>query len=183
MDDQQNYSSCAQACKALISAGLESPEDMSLISKQECRQLLRDSGYDRYDDKTAGFLVDDAHLLLTHYKGDFGKLRDAAGRDPAQERLLLKKFKGIGDGGVDIFFREAQLVWDEIYPFADKKALKAARLVGFREHPKVLAELCQNDIPTFVRLVAALVRMELSKSYNDVQSQAQLRPPHSMPQS
>lgn len=30
-----------------------------------------------------------------------------------------------------------QLVWDEIYPFADKKALKAARLVGFREHPKV----------------------------------------------
>lgn len=38
----------AQACKALISAGLESPEDMSLISKQECRQLLRDSGYDRY---------------------------------------------------------------------------------------------------------------------------------------
>ncbi|KFM26992.1 hypothetical protein F751_2248 [Auxenochlorella protothecoides] len=175
MDDQQNYSSCAQACKALISAGLESPEDMSLISKQECRQLLHD--------KTAGFLVDDAHLLLTHYKGDFGKLRDAAGRDPAQERLLLKKFKGIGDGGVDIFFREAQLVWDEIYPFADKKALKAARLVGFREHPKVLAELCQNDIPTFVRLVAALVRMELSKSYNDVQSQAQLRPPHSMPQS
>lgn len=26
-----------------------------------------------------------------------------------QERLLLKKFKGIGDGGVDIFFREAQV--------------------------------------------------------------------------
>lgn len=26
-----------------------------------------------------------------------------------QERALLKRFKGVGDGGVDIFFREAQV--------------------------------------------------------------------------
>lgn len=30
-----------------------------------------------------------------------------------------------------------QLVWDELFPFADKKALKAARLVGLKEHPQV----------------------------------------------
>ena len=43
-----------------------------------------------------------------------------------------------------------QLVWEELFPFADKKALKAARMVGLREHPQVglvrpslLVWLCQ----------------------------------------
>jgi len=109
---------------------------------------------------------------------------------PLQERSLLKKLKGTGDGAVDIFFRQAswkhwgntrvrgqvathalvgadvgwhtrliqglfhpamtvmivlldtvnvqvQQAWEEAFPFADKKALKAARLVGLKEHPQV----------------------------------------------
>lgn len=137
---------------------------------------------------------------------------------PLQERALLKKLKGTGDGAVDIFFRQAsktqqcstpvpmccvqftcpyrcsaatcesmslpksphplecrcsrrgrrrslpddsvrwlplgsrmchfacachpftvqvQQAWEEAFPFADKKALKAARLVGLKEHPQV----------------------------------------------
>lgn len=119
------------------------------------------------EDKTAAFLVDDAKVLMSEYKGDLNNLREAANHIPSLERALLKKFRGVGDGGVDIFFREAQLVWDEVFPFADKKALKAARLVGLREHPQALAALCGNDRAKYVRLVAALVRIELTKTFNE----------------
>ncbi len=71
-------------------------------------------------------LGDTAQFLLEKYDGDLRKLRAEAGRDPKIERKLLKECKGIGDTGVDIFFREAQSAWGELRPFADKKALKAA---------------------------------------------------------
>lgn len=120
------------------------------------------------DEKTAKFLVDNAKLLVDEYQGDFNHLRDSAGRTPKQERVLLKKFSGVGDGGVDIFFREVQLVWDEIFPFADKKALRAARLVGLREgSPHALAALCGNDRTKYVKLIASLVRIELTNTFHE----------------
>ena len=33
---------------------------------------------------------------------------------------------------------QVQQAWEEAFPFADKKALKAARLVGLKEHPQVI---------------------------------------------
>jgi hypothetical protein len=99
--------------------------------------------------------------------GDLNRLRDAAGRDPAAVRAALKRLRGVGDGGVDIFFREAQLAWPALFPFADKKALKAARLVGLQAHPGALAALCGGDRGKFVRLCAALVRVETGKAWAD----------------
>lgn len=119
------------------------------------------------DNKVATFLLDDAKAIISAYGGNLEALRDVAAKVPAQERALLKKFRGVGDGGVDIFFREVQLIWDEVYPFADKKALKAARLVGLREHPQALAALCGNERAKYVRLIAALVRIELTKSFKE----------------
>jgi hypothetical protein len=52
-----------------------------------------------------------------------------------RECKLLKEFKGIGDVGANIFCREAQIAWDELYPFADRKALvvsQEARPAGKR---------------------------------------------------
>lgn len=63
-----------------------------------------------------------AAMLQDKYQGDLRKLRDAAER----ERDLLKECKGLSEVGVDIFMREAQIVWPELYPFADRKALQAA---------------------------------------------------------
>lgn len=71
-----------------------------------------------------------------------------------------------GDGALDIFFREVQLAWEELYPFADKKALKAARLVGLPGSPQTLAAVC-GDRQRYVRLIAALVRIELSKTHHE----------------
>jgi hypothetical protein len=111
-------------------------------------------------------LGDTAELLLREYDGDLRQLRERAGHDPAEERRLLKQFKGIGDVGADIFCRKIQGVWDELYPFADRKALAAAAKLGLGRDPAALAKLVpRKDFP---RLVAALVRTSLAKDYEAV---------------
>src|SRR5207248_1977231 len=81
-------------------------------------RVLNESGYARYDERTSTALADTAQLIVDRYGGDLRRLRRAADRDPTVERRLLKQCKGIGDVGVDIFFREAQRTWAELYPFA-----------------------------------------------------------------
>jgi hypothetical protein len=63
--------------------------------------------------------------------------------------------------GVDIFFREVQGVWDELYPFADKLALRAAERHGLGKDAVALSKLVPRD--DFPRLVSALVRDELGE--------------------
>ena len=41
----------------------------------------------------SGRLESAADMLLEKYGGDMEKLREAAGRDPEQEKKLLKEFK------------------------------------------------------------------------------------------
>ena len=54
--------------------------------------------------------------------------------------------QGIGDTGVDIFFREAQLQWEELFPFDDKNSLKLAKEHGYpSKNAKELAEFVGND--------------------------------------
>jgi hypothetical protein len=128
-------------------------------------RVLNENGYARFDERTATMLGDACDLLLERYQGDLRKLREEAGRDPAQERRLLKEVKGIGDVGVDIFFREVQVAWDELYPFADRRALDAARRLGLPGDARALAR--GHDPRSFTRLVAALVRMGRSRKELD----------------
>lgn len=54
--------------------------------------------------------------------------------------------QGIGETGVDIFFREAQLQWEELFPFADKKSLQLAKEHGYpSKNAKDLADFVGND--------------------------------------
>ena len=87
-------------------------------------------------------------------------MRARTDRCPQDERRLLKEFKGIGRVGADIYCREVQVAWPELYPFADAKALQAARTLGLGEDAKQLAALV--DRADYVRLVAALVRTSIS---------------------
>lgn len=65
--------------------------------------------------------------------------------------------------GVDIFFREAPAVWGEAYPFADERALGAARRFGLGgSAPELAAKVGRDDT---ARLVAGLVRVDLEKAY------------------
>lgn len=106
----------------------------------------------------------------THYGGDLRRLRDAADRDLDRERELLKECKGIGDVGAEIFLREVQLVWDEVHPFADDRALRAARALDLGADAESLTRhVSRGDYP---RLVAALVRTELAGDADAVREAA-----------
>lgn len=106
-------------------------------------------------------------LCANRYDGDLRRLRDEAQRDPDRERTALKRCKGIGEVGVDIFFREAQVVWDELAPFADRRALRSAQRLGLGDDARALARLTDGE-PELARLVAGLVRCDLAGDHDDV---------------
>jgi hypothetical protein len=128
--------------------------------------VLNRAGYARYDESTSRYIAETTDLLLERYGGDLRKLRDAAERDPRRERELVKQFKGIGDVGADILFREAQLAWDELYPFADRRALEAARGLGLGRSAEDMAHLV--DRRRLPRLLAGLVRVDLAHESDEV---------------
>jgi len=159
-----------EAARNLTKRGWRSPQKLAASTWEQRVKALNEAGYTRYQERTATMLGDLTEHLLDRYGGDLRKRRDAAGRDPKAERRLLKEFKGLGDVGVDIFFREAQVAWDELFPFADRRALDAAgRLKLPKDAGKLVELIGAKDYP---RLVAALVRVELDDDYDAVRKAA-----------
>jgi hypothetical protein len=161
------------AAKALFAEGWTTARTMANSSWTERVHTLNQSGYARYDERTATMLADTATLLLDRYRGDLRRLRAAAGADPEVERALLKECKGIGDVGVDIFFREAQRSWSELFPFADSRALRAAERLGLGSDATALLRLV--DRHDFARLVTGLVRTDLDGAYDEITTKAVIR--------
>ncbi|MFI9584367.1 hypothetical protein ACIHCQ_21580 [Streptomyces sp. NPDC052236] len=125
----------------------------------EIAKVLADAGYREGDRKRISTAMTDAALhLLEDHGGDLGELREDAEKDPQRERQLLRHFANVDDGVVDAFFREAQLLWQELSPFADKKALDAADRLDLGHDPDSLRALVDDD-RRFVRLIDALVRI------------------------
>ncbi|WP_043539038.1 hypothetical protein [Salinarimonas rosea] len=148
-----------KAARALSDAGWQTSGKMAQSTWEERVRVLNQSGYARYDESTARMLGEDVALVEERWKGDLRRLREAAGRDPEEERTLLKEFKGLGDVGADIFFREAQIVWDEHYPFVDGRGLETAQDLGLPGDATTLAKrVSKRDLP---RLAAALARARL----------------------
>ncbi len=159
-----------EAARAVFRQKWTTAQRMAEASWEERARVLNESGYARYDERTSTMLGDTAELLLDRYSGDLRRLRDEAGCDPAKERRLLKQFKGIGDVGVDIFFREVQRSWSEVYPFADRRPREAAGRLGLPEDVAALARLARGD--DFVRLVSGLVRVGLDKGFDEIRARA-----------
>ncbi|MFY0615011.1 MAG: hypothetical protein JXQ99_26005 [Hyphomicrobiaceae bacterium] len=149
-----------RAAGAVFERGWTTPQKLADSSWKDRVSVLNCAGYGRYDERTASMLGDGAKRLLADYGGDLRRLRARADRCPQDERRLLKEFKGIGRVGADIYCREVQVAWPELYPFADAKALHAARTLGLGEDANQLAALV--DRADYVRLVAALVRTSIS---------------------
>ncbi|MCT7373641.1 hypothetical protein [Chelativorans salis] len=158
------------AARALFDQGWRTPQKMAETTWAERVKVLNRSGYARYDESTSRYIGFSTDLIQECYGGDLRKLREAAERDVERERELLKEFKGIGDVGADIFFREVQSAWDELYPFADKKALDAAKKVGLPASADGLSQLVsRRDLP---RLLSALVHVTLAKKVEEVRQAA-----------
>jgi hypothetical protein len=159
-----------EAARILAKRGWRSPRKLAESTWEERVKALNEAGYARYQERTGTMLGDLTDHLLDRWKGDLRRLREEAGRDPRAERRLLKEFKGVGDVGVDILFRELQVAWEELFPFADRRALNAARRLKLPKDPERLLTLAgRSDYP---RLVAALVRVELDDGYDGVRQAA-----------
>ncbi len=161
------------AMRALLEAGWTTAEHMASATRSSRIAVLNEAGYGRFDEKTSTMLGDAADLILQRYRGDLRRLRSAAGEDPTQERRKLEQLKGIGDVGVDIFFRDIQAVWPELYPFADSKSLEAAKALGLPQDSRKLAECVpRSDFP---RLVSALTRTALAGDAARIRDEADER--------
>jgi hypothetical protein len=159
-----------EAARNLKRRGWRTAEKLAGSRWRDRVAALNDAGYTRYQERTATMLGEMAETALERWGGDLRRLRDDAGQDPKVERRLLKQFKGMGDVGVDIFFREVQAVWDELRPFADRRALTAARRLGLGGDASALTRLVDGrDVD---RLIAALVRTELSDGYDEIRAAA-----------
>jgi hypothetical protein len=159
-----------EAARTLAKRGWRSPRKLAESTWEPRVKALNEAGYARYQERTATMLGDLTEHLLDRYGGDLRKLREKAERDPKVERRLLKEFKGLGDVGVDIFFREVQVAWDELAPFADRRALDAAGRLKLPKDARKLARLAGDE--EYPRLVAALVRVELEDDYDAVRRAA-----------
>jgi len=161
------------AAAALAEEGWTTPGKMAESRWKDRVRVLNGAGYARYDESTATMLGEAAELLLSEYDGDLRRLREAAERDVPAERRLLKQVKGIGDVGADIFFREVQIAWDELFPFADDKALSAAAKLGLPDSAEELADLVDRE--AFPRLLAALIRADLAGELDSIATAAKDR--------
>ena len=113
---------------------------------------------------------DTAARLLDTSRGDLRRLREEARRQPRAERKLLKQFKGIGDVGVDILFRDVQREWAELRSFADRRALAASAQPGLGRDEKAIERMTPGE--DFVRLVNALVRVDLDGTADETRRSA-----------
>jgi len=161
-----------RGARALADEGWTSAQKLAESTWERRAKVLNEAGYARYDERTATMLGETADLVQERYRGDLRRLRDEADRDPARERELLKECKGIGDVGVDIFFREVQGNWQELHPFLDERALRSAARLGLPEDPEGLARLAGDSPTDTTRLAAALVRAELAGDHDGIRDGA-----------
>jgi len=156
-----------KSARLLFDRGWTTPQRMAASTWDQRVRALDEGGYVRYDERTSTMLGETAQMLIDLYEGDLRNLRAAAKAEPAQERKLLDQFKGVGEVAVNIFFREAQLAWPELFPFADQKALTSAKALGLPADAAALASLVEGR-ENFVKLVAALVRVQLERKHDEI---------------
>ncbi len=156
----------ATAARHLWAQGWVTPARLEAVPREIRAGALGEAAYARFNTRMAVRLGEQACMVRGAYGGDLRRLREKADRDPLRERTLLGELPGMGPAGVSIFCREVQPVWDELYPFADARALGPARRLGLGTSAAELAELTPRT--DFVRLVDALVKTGLNGDYEAV---------------
>ena len=147
-----------RAGRELFEVGLRTPKAVLSADRQTMIDAFGRAHYVRYDESSATRLTDIAEQVRDEYSGDLRKLADHSQHDVAAAKRLLKRFKGIGDTGADIYLREVQDVWSWVRPYFDDRATAAAKQLGLPTQPEKLGALAPQ---ANARLAAALIRMSL----------------------
>jgi endonuclease III len=147
-----------RAANEIFRAGLRTPKAVLASDRRTMISAFGRAHYVRYDESSATRLTDMAELVRHDYRGDLREIVERSQRDVATTRRMLKKFKGIGDTGADIYLREVQDVWPWVRPYFDDRATSAAKQLGLPTQPAKLGALAPQ---ANARLAAALVRASL----------------------
>ncbi|KAK1526941.1 uncharacterized protein CCOS01_07203 [Colletotrichum costaricense] len=86
------------------------------------------------------------------------------------EKVLTDGIKGVGPTGAGIFLRRVQEEWEEVFPYADQRALEAAVKFGVIQEgdgAKELADVVEGDRGKFVRMLDVLVGIQLEKKMDE----------------
>ncbi|KAK3678604.1 hypothetical protein LTR78_001902 [Recurvomyces mirabilis] len=103
----------------------------------------------QHKDKTAAQIGELAEVVLQKFTTsndkegtEMQKVRDDCNRDVDKERQYLKdNIKGLGNTGLDIFFRRVQWLWDAGYPFVDNRTMQSLHKLGLPDEGEELHEL------------------------------------------
>lgn len=147
-----------RAAKEVLRAGLRTPKAVLASDRRTMISAFGRAHYVRYDESSATWLTDMAERVRDDYSGDLREIAERSQHDVAAARRMLKKFKGIGDTGADIYLREVQDVWTWVRPYFDDRATAAAKQLGLPTQPAKLGALAPRANS---RLAAALVRASL----------------------
>ncbi|ETN39958.1 uncharacterized protein HMPREF1541_06185 [Cyphellophora europaea CBS 101466] len=95
----------------------------------------------------------------------------------AQKKVeeVLSKVKGIGPTGTGIFMRRVQEDWDDVFPYADQRALDTAVQFGLMDDGQgveKLAEQLDGDRAKLVKLLDVLVGVQLEKKLDEALEKA-----------
>lgn len=156
-----------RACRELVDSGFGTAERMRDAARQDVFAAL-DRATFLSKEQTTDALQDGAALVAERWSGDLRGMRSAADGDVGALRDLLTAVPRLGPVGADIFLREVQLVWPEIRPHLDGKALDGADAVGLPRDAAALADLVDGD--DLARFSAALVRANLHDDVADAVS-------------
>ncbi|WP_345635981.1 hypothetical protein [Rugosimonospora acidiphila] len=155
-----------RAARALRERGWDSAARLARSPYERRVTAIRDAIGQRDASELAGTLGTLAEAVVDGYQGDLRRLRTRAGHDPTRERRLLRELPGVSDAAVDLFFREVQAGWREVGPFADRRALAAARRLGLGRSTAELSEVAGGgESEKLAWLVSALVRVDLDRDY------------------
>ena len=142
----------------LFSDGLRTPKAVLDSDRRTMIDAFGRAHYVRYDESSATRLTEIAQLVVNEYSGDLREIARRSDDDIDAAKRMLKKFKGIGDTGADIYLREVQDVWPWVRPYFDKRAARTAKALGLPSDPTKLGALAPR---ANARLAAALVRFAL----------------------
>ncbi|MHB1295325.1 MAG: hypothetical protein ACYC4R_10080 [Anaerolineae bacterium] len=165
-------SAAAQAAFALSDYGWTAPQTIARSTWEERVRIFRQAGFGQHDESSSRMLEGMVQRILTRYDGNLAELREEAGRAPVRERALLRDLAGGTENAVDLFLREVQAIWSELYPSADGQVLEGARQLGLPADATYLADLVSRA--TFPRFAAALVRVVWEGTAEQVRAAARI---------
>jgi hypothetical protein len=167
--NDRSYQRAVRTAQVLRDRGWDSAARMAQSPREQRVGVIRIAGGRRDPGELAGTLGDLAQKIVDRYRGDLRRLRSDAKRDPGRERELLKQLPGVNDRVVDLFFQEVQVLWPELAPFVDRRALAAARKLDLGRSVEDLSALAKGrESERLAWLAGALARVDLENRYDQI---------------